>query len=220
MTAGRALLLDLGGTVFRSGSEMMARYARYEPRAGQVVRRNGPLGPERDELWERMLRAEITEREYWAQRAVDIGLALGERWETPDLMRALYTVPGEELMRPEAAQLIADARAAGIPVGVLTNDLTAFHGDAAMARHPFLAEVDALIDAAETGVLKPDPEAYRMAVERLGRPPEEIVFLDDMPLNVEGAIAAGVIAVLVDLVHPEHAFETARDLLDLDSRAA
>lgn len=220
MTAGRALLLDLGGTVFRSGSDMMASYGHHEPRARQVVRRNGPLGPEHDELWERMLREEISEREYWAQRAVDVGLALGERWETQDLMHALYTAPGEELMRPEAAELIAHARDEGIPVGVLTNDLTAFHGDAAMARHPFLADVDVLLDASVTGVLKPDPEAYRMAAERLGRPPQEIVFLDDMPWNVTGAAAAGMIAVLVDLLYPERAFDTARDLLELASRAA
>ncbi len=59
-----------------------------------------------------------------------------------------------------------------------------------------------------------------MAAERLGRPPQEIVFLDDMPWNVTGAAAAGMIAVLVDLLYPERAFDTARDLLELASRAA
>jgi putative hydrolase of the HAD superfamily len=219
-TASRALLLDLGGTVFRSGSELMRSYGRHEPRAGRVVRRNGPFGPERDESWVRLLRREITEREYWALRADEVGRALGERWGESDLMHALYSMPGEELMRPEATDLIADARAEGIPVGVLTNDLGAFHGDAAIARHPFLAEVDVLLDGSATGVLKPDPEAYRLACEAPERAPQEIVFLDDMPWNVSAGTAAGMIAVLVDMLRPEQAFDTARDHLGLARRAA
>ncbi len=220
MSAARALLLDLGGTVFRSGSEMMAVFGEHEPRVRDVVARRGPLGPEHDELWAAMLREEITEREYWAHRAAELGSALGEDWGVRDMMQALYSLPGEELMRPEAEALIADARRGGIAVGVLTNDLVAFHGEDAMARHPFLAEVDVLQDGSVTEVLKPAPEAYRAAAERLGRHPGEIVFLDDMPWNVSGAKRAGMIAVLVDLEHPARGFDEARELLDLERRAA
>lgn len=220
MNAPRALLLDLGGVVFRSGAEMLAAFGRHEPRARGVVARRGPLGPEPDELWERMLRQEISERDYWSARAAEIGHALGQGWDARELMDAIYGVPGEPLIRPVAEALIVDARAAGIAVGVLTNDLTAFHGEGAAARFPVLADLEVLVDASLTGVLKPDPRAYRIAAERMRRPPAEIVFLDDMPWNVTGAQEAGMIAVLVDLVRPELAFEAARQLLDLQRRAA
>ncbi len=212
--ADRALLLDLGGTVFRSGSEMLGRYGECEPGVRAVVARRGPLGPERDELWEAMLREEVTEREYWSRRCAEIGAALGRNWPIQEFMRTLYALD-DDLMRPEAADLIADAQAAGVAIGVLTNDLRAFHGETAMASHPFLGLIDALVDASVTGVLKPDPRAYALAAERLGRPPAEIVFVDDMPWNVEGARRAGMIAVELDLTDPGRAFDTARAELAL-----
>lgn len=211
----RALLLDLGGTVFRCGSEMMGRYGEHRPAVRDVVARRGPLGPEHDPLWDAMLAAEITEREYWGRRAAEVGRALGEEWDVRHFMHELYSLPGVELMRPGAADLIADARAAGHRVGVLSNDLVAFHGDAALSRHPFLAAVDALVDGSVTGVLKPDPQAYALAAEQLGAPPTDIVFVDDMPWNVEGARAAGMIALQLDLTDPAAVFDAARTALGL-----
>jgi AhpD family alkylhydroperoxidase len=41
------------------------------------------------------------------------------------------------------------------------------------------------------GVAKPDPQAYRALESRLGVEPRQITFLDDSPVNVEAAAAAG-----------------------------
>lgn len=215
----RGLLLDLGGTAFRCGSEMMGLYGEREPAVRDVVARRGPLGPEPDALWEAMLREEITEREYWRRRAVEVGAALGRTWQVRDFMHALYTL-ADDVVRPACAELVADARAAGVRVGALTNDLRAFHGATAMARHPLLATLDALVDGSVTGVLKPDPRAYALAADALELPPAAIVFVDDMPWNVEGARQAGMIAVKLDLADPSGAFDRARTELDLDREAA
>jgi FMN phosphatase YigB (HAD superfamily) len=48
--------------------------------------------------------------------------------------------------------------------------------------------------SAEFGVRKPDPEAYRRCVARLGTPPEATLFVDDSRKNVAGAEAAGLLA--------------------------
>jgi putative hydrolase of the HAD superfamily len=85
-------------------------------------------------------------------------------------------------MRSEAGALVADAQAANVPVGVLTNDLTAFHGDGAMARQKSVRRGRAG-HGSVTGVLKPDPRAYALA-DALGHPASAIVFVDDMPWNV------------------------------------
>ncbi|MCX6462814.1 MAG: HAD-IA family hydrolase [Pseudonocardiales bacterium] len=212
----RALLLDLGGTVFRSGSEMLALLGDAEPATRDVVARRGPLGPETDDLWDKMIRSEITEREYWQYRSDEVGAALGRPgWPIQEFMHTLYGLAGDGIIRPAAAELMAEAKAAGHPVGVLTNDLRAFHGDTAMAAHPVLADVDALVDASVTGVLKPDPRAYALAARALDREPGEIVFVDDMPWNVRGAREAGMVALELDLTDPDAVWPQARAALGL-----
>lgn len=213
-----ALLLDLGGTAFRSPLELMGPFADHEPAARGVLARRGPLGSERDELWAQVLRREISEFEYLHRRAVEVIAALGRDWGLADFMRALYTMPGEPPLRPEAASLVADARGAGIPVGALTNDMTALGGSAARSRIPFLAELDVLVDGSVNGVLKPDPRAYEIAAAELGCPASQTVYLDDLPWNVAGAEAAGMLAFHVDLTAPGVAFEAARDALALSGK--
>lgn len=213
--SARALLLDLGGTAFPSGLEMLGRLGERESAVRVVAARRGPLGTEPDPLWDAMLRGEITERGYWQARCDEVGTALDRPgWSIMDFMHLLYGLV-DDGMRPAAAALVADAQAAGIPVGALTNDLRAFHGDGAMARHPALAGLDALVDGSTTGVLKPDPRAYAIAAEALGRPPSEIVFVDDMPWNVDAARKAGMIALLLDLADPAEVFGRARKELGL-----
>jgi HAD superfamily hydrolase (TIGR01509 family) len=54
---------------------------------------------------------------------------------------------------------------------------------------------DDMIISAEVGLLKPDRRIYELAVNRLGVQPEEAVFIDDRPANVEGARIAGLEAI-------------------------
>ena len=68
------------------------------------------------------------------------------------------------------------------------------------------------------GILKPDPRAFGRAAGELGLAADQIVFLDDMPANVEGARQAGLIAVRVPWDDPGPAIDTARELLGLPAR--
>lgn len=63
-------------------------------------------------------------------------------------------------------------------------------------RYGFTSMVDLAIYSHEEGIHKPDPRIFAIASERLGVPPAEIVFLDDVPANVEAARAVGLQAVL------------------------
>ena len=63
---------------------------RGVPGSEAYVQRVDFAGPG-DELWQAMLRDEVTERAYWAQRAAEIGTVLGhEGWRTLDLITLLY----------------------------------------------------------------------------------------------------------------------------------
>jgi HAD superfamily hydrolase (TIGR01509 family) len=47
------------------------------------------------------------------------------------------------------------------------------------------------------GLRKPEPAIYREALTRLGVPAERVAFFDDFEPNVEGALAAGIVAFQV-----------------------
>ncbi|MDN5857165.1 MAG: HAD-IA family hydrolase [Pseudonocardia sp.] len=215
----RSLLLDLGGTVLISGNELLGTLGERDPRVRGVAARRGPLGSEPDQLWDRMIATEITERAYWQARSDEIGAALGREWSIREFMDTLFSQL-DDVVRPEAAALVENARTAGIRVGALTNDLRAFHGGTGIAEHPLLARLDALVDASVTGIFKPDPRAFAMGAEALGSAPGDIVFVDDMPWNIAGAAKAGMIPVEVDLRDPAAAFTRAAGLLGLPEHPA
>ena len=112
----------------------------------------------------------MNEREYWALRAQEFSVLTGEPPTMPDLCRHLYSGAEDELVRPEARRLIDDAKAAGIPVGALTNDLTSFHDAEWLARMGVIRDFDVLVDGRTEGVYKPDPAAYRIILDRMGVP--------------------------------------------------
>ena len=59
-------------------------------------------------------------------------------------------------------------------------------------RMKFADAFDEMIISAEVGMMKPDPAIYLLAAERLNVPPQQVVFVDDMPRNVEGAQGVGM----------------------------
>jgi putative hydrolase of the HAD superfamily len=214
----QGLLLDIGGVVHNTGVHMVGRLAEREPAMRPVIEKIGGIASDRDELWQQMLRRRIGEREYWAQRAAELGAAVGEAWDTRALMDRFYQLPEQEWLCAATIELMTDAKAAGLRLGALTNDMTAFHGADWVARQEHLKLFDVVVDASLTGVLKPDPAAFRGGIEALGLPAEQIVFLDDMPWNVEGARQAGMTAVRVPWDDPGPAIDTARNLLGLGPR--
>ena len=74
--------------------------------------------------------------------------------------------------------------------------------------------VDEIIISAEEGVIKPDPEIYQIAIDRLDAAPETTLFVDDMPENVEGAREFGMSAV--QFVNTKQAIQAVRDYLEED----
>jgi epoxide hydrolase-like predicted phosphatase len=54
---------------------------------------------------------------------------------------------------------------------------------------------DEVIISAEVGLVKPDARIYQLAVSNLGVTPNEAVFIDDFPHNVEGARAVNLQAI-------------------------
>ena len=211
-----ALVFDFGGPVLLTPFELRAVGERSLGLAPGTFAWTGPFDPDSDADWRTFQAGGMNEREYWARRCAEFHELSGEPAEMPYFMAHLYSGSEDELVRPAARQLIADAKAAGIPVGILTNDLTAFHDQQWLDRMTILREFDHMVDGRSDGVLKPDPRAYTLMAERMGVAPEECVIIDDQPGNITGAQAVGMRTVHLDPVDPDPGFATARRMLGLD----
>ena len=64
------------------------------------------------------------------------------------------------------------------------------------ALYHFEDMTDFIIYSHEVGMSKPDPRIYALTCERLGLPPAEVVFVDDVEANIDAARAFGMKAVL------------------------
>jgi putative hydrolase of the HAD superfamily len=133
------------------------------------------------------------------------------------LMDELFDAPEDDLVRPEARRLAEDARAAGVPVAVCTNDMQAFHGLEWVQQNRFLKLVDVLVDGSIEHILKPDPRIYLMVTARLGLEPGECVFVDDQPGNIAGAQDVGMRTVWFDVTHPDTSYAEVRTALGIEA---
>ncbi len=161
-----------------------------------------------DELWRRWLSSECV-REYesghvdrhaFAEAAVvEFGLAIEpSQWieEFRRWPRALY--PGAiELLRALAGTTTLACLSN-------TNELHWSHILHTLGLH---GHFDHLFASHLIGRIKPDRDAFEHVVERIGSPPERILFLDDNTVNVVGAQAIGITAKRV------HGVEGARKML-------
>ncbi len=210
-----ALVLDFGGPVLLTPFELVAD----EPGtpAHGLLHLRGPLATaeQPDPVWEDLQAGRITERAYWAARAEQWHESGGQGPDVRAMIAHLYEPPRPALVREQARTLVRDARAAGLPVGILTNDLRAFHSDQWIEKIEIVGEVDVVVDGSVEGHLKPAPRLYELLSERLGVPYADMVFLDDQAANIRGAEALGIPSVWFDVTDPDTSYAEVRKLLGL-----
>jgi putative hydrolase of the HAD superfamily len=177
----------------------------------------GPLDPDSDELWQAMQRDEISERDYWAQRAAQIGRACGEDgWDMFTLLKRIRHTEPNAAVRPQVLKLVRRVAHHGIKVGILSNELELFYGKQFLDRLDIMREIAVVIDGSHSKILKPTPHAYRAAVAGMGLPAARLLFVDDQIRNVVGAHAFGLQTQLFDLRDPDGACRAVLTRLGLD----
>jgi len=90
--------------------------------------------------------------------------------------------------------LARQLRASGYRTLALTN-FSAETFPRATRMHSFLDEFEGILVSGREGLMKPDPNIYRLLCDRYQVTPSRSVFIDDSPKNVEGARQVGMHAI-------------------------
>ena len=83
------------------------------------------------------------------------------------------------ILRPLASLARLHAWAEVVPLGILSNHRAEWVRPALEA-HGVMDLFGPVLISSETGLVKPDPDAFRQLAE-LGVPPEEVLYVDDRP---------------------------------------
>lgn len=212
----KALILDFGGVVTRTLFETHDITERALGLTPGTLTWRGPFDPATDPLWVAMQAREITERDYWMTRTREVGRLLGEEWtDMKTFVQRARGADAELVLRPEARVAILKAKAAGLKLAILSNELDLFYGVDFRKRFPLIELFDVIVDATYTGILKPDPRAYEQVLTELGLERENCVFVDDQKKNIEGAEAVRLPFVHFDVTRPAESYAQALHMLGI-----
>ncbi len=217
----KALVLDFGGVVTKTPFETHSLSEKALGLPPGTLTWQGPFHPETDALWRSMQAGEITEREYWETRSVEVGKLIGEDWSTMAefIKRARGQTP-MEIIRPEALDAIDKAKKAGFKLAIFSNELDLFYGEDFRHKLPFLGKFDTILDATYTKILKPDPKAYYDCANALGLDPKACLFVDDQARNIASGKAVGMTTVHFNVQAPSESYAEALNHLGITSQEA
>ena len=199
----RAVFWDFGGVILSSPFDAFAEYERANGLPEHFLRTVNTVDPDTN-AWARIERQEITPAEF-DEAFADESERLGHRVPGADVLALL-----EGELRPEMIDLLDRVIAAGYATACLTNNVVSeMRPDvrAVMDRFGFVLE------SSKAGVRKPEVEFYEMACAQAQVDPAEVVFLDDLGINLKPAKAMGMTTIKV--VDPQQAIEDLEALLGL-----
>ena len=110
--------------------------------------------------------------------------------------RHFAPLAGSLAIRPGIVRLVGEARAAGVRLAVATTAAT--DGvRAVLDRHADLADAfDAIVGGEDAPRKKPDPAAYRIALQRLGTPARAAIAIEDSAIGLQAARAAELVTLV------------------------
>jgi len=206
------IFFDFGGVIADSPFANLSRYERERGLPADFIRLTNADNPDNN-AWACFERGEIDLDEF------------DRRFRAETCARG-REVPGRDLIpllqvevRPAMIALLDQLRSKGLRLACLTNNLPVGDGpgmsqDSAHAGK--VAEVlnrfELVLESCRVGARKPEPKFFQLACEKMQVAPDEVVFLDDLGINLKPARAMGMTTIKV--VSAEQAIEA---LAALDS---
>ncbi len=180
----KGLLVDFGGVLTTNVFDSFKAFCEAEGLDPDAVKRLFREDPVALAELRRLERGELTEDDFSARFGPMLGLS-----DTEALVDRLFA--GMEADEP-MIEAVKAAKRSGVRTGLISNSW----GSGRYDRDAFPEMFDGVVISGEVGLHKPDPEIFLMGAERIGVPPEQCVFVDDLRENCDGAAAVGMTPIL------------------------
>jgi putative hydrolase of the HAD superfamily len=208
----RAAFFDFGGVILSSPFEAFNAFEERNDLPRDFIRTINSTNPDAN-AWARFERSEV---------AFDQFCDLFEA----ECREAGYEVAARELMpllageiRPAMVEAVRRCRER-LVTACLTNNWVSFddfpESGRAAGRDDALGLFDHVIESSKVGVRKPDPGFYELACELCDVEPAEVVFLDDLGVNLKPAAAMGMTTIKV--LDPEQALSDLEEVVGFSVR--
>ena len=208
----RAVFWDFGGVITTSPFDSFNIYEESQNLPKDLIRTINSTNPDNN-AWAKLERSEIDQEEFDSLFEVE-----SRQFGHP--------VPGKQVLallkgqiRPEMVKALREIKDKLIQ-GCLTNNIQSTEGqeletdNAAISgtHQEIMGLFDFVFESSKENVRKPDPRFYQLACKRGKVSPNEVVFLDDLGINLKPAKALGMRTIKV--VKAENALKDLQDLLD------
>ncbi|WP_204082562.1 HAD family hydrolase [Asanoa ishikariensis] len=183
----RAVVFDIGGVLEFCGPMDFEKV--WEPKLGLA---DGSIDAAMQDMWDGGAIGTVTEAEVHAAMADRLGI-------THDQVDAAMADMWQQYLGTPNTELIEYARALRqrVRTGILSNSFVGA-SEREQAAYGLVELVDVCLYSHEVGLVKPDPELWKLTCERMGGKPAELLFVDDFPANIAAANAYGMRAVLFE----------------------
>lgn len=199
----RALVVDYGGVLTNPFGDALSgglAEAGIDPAAFGALIREWMASDADASPVHALERGEIEIADLERELGTRLTSADGRAVDTRGLVRRLLA--GFEVMADGMVGVVQRARSHGLLTGLLSNSWGLGYD-----RSGWEELFDAVVISGEVRMRKPEPRIYRLVASRLGVRPSECVFVDDIGLNVRGAVAIGMVGI-----HHEDTETTAAEL--------
>lgn len=178
----KAVIFDLGGVLIDFPVSKMIEFCARSLGITQkeLVREARPLRKPFQE-------GAMSEDAFWEMICANTGAAKPcciSLWE--EAFRAAYRE------KDDVFAIVRALQSRAYRIGLLSNT----EAPSIRCLDPDRYNFDALVYSCVEGISKPEPEIYRLALERLGTAPGEAVFVDDREDNIEASESLGIHSIL------------------------
>ena len=208
----RAVFWDFGGVITSSPFDSFNIYEKEHKIPKDFIRTINSTNPHVN-AWAKLERDEIDQEEFDSLFAAE-SKKMG------------YAIPGKEVLallkgqiRPEMVNALRTIKDKLIQ-GCLTNNIQPMedqqlekNNSAISGAHQEIMKLfDFVFESSKENVRKPDPNFYKLACQRGNVKPNEVIFLDDLGINLKPAKALGMKTIKV--VKADKALQELQGLLD------
>ncbi len=193
----KAVFWDFGGVITSSPFDSFNSYEESHNLPKDLIRKINSTNPNNN-AWAKLERNEINQEEF------------DSLFET-ESKKLGYSVPGKQVLallkgeiRPEMVKALHNIKPKLVQ-GCLTNNIQSSEdkemeeSNAAIsgAHQEIMKLFDFIFESSKENVRKPDPKFYTLACEKGKVSPDEVVFLDDLGINLKPAKALGMKTIKV-----------------------